>query len=289
MFPAFADVPGYPLVFPLFWGAFAIFLLELARHLRIFAAAGGPGPRGLDRWPRRLGGLIRFTILQTRMFRDAPSGLIHYGIFLGSTITLLGNANAVTGGLPQAILSWPFDGWLWAIAVGLQNLVSVTALVGVAFATYRRLVGRPIRLLRTRTAMIILAMIATVVITETVAQAFEVARFGDVRGALVGNALAVPLRGLPEAATEAAFAGFWWAHFVAVSAFLIYIPTNKHFHIYLSFVNVWFRKLAPRGELPAMDLEREDATFGLRTLQDLGWKDVLDGFTCTECGRCTDA
>ena len=51
----------------------------------------------------------------------------------------------------------------------------------------------------------------------------------------------------------------------------------------------YFRKLAPRGELPAMDLEAEDATFGLRTLADLGWKDLLDGFTCTECGRCQEA
>ena len=54
-------------------------------------------------------------------------------------------------------------------------------------------------------------------------------------------------------------------------------------------MNIWFRKLAPRGELPKMDLEDENATFGLKTLQDLGWKDVLDGFTCTECGRCQEA
>ena len=74
-----------------------------------------------------------------------------------------------------------------------------------------------------------------------------------------------------------------------LAAFLLYIPTNKHFHVYTSFVNVWFRKLAPRGELPKMDLEDETATFGLKTLQDLGWKDVLDGFTCTECGRCQEA
>ena len=68
-----------------------------------------------------------------------------------------------------------------------------------------------------------------------------------------------------------------------------YIPTNKHFHVYTSFVNIWFRKLAPRGELPKMDLEDESASFGLKTLQDLGWKDLLDGFTCTQCGRCQEA
>ncbi len=69
----------------------------------------------------------------------------------------------------------------------------------------------------------------------------------------------------------------------------MYLPFSKHLHIVTSFLNIYFRKLAPRGELPAMDLEAEDATFGLRTLADLGWKDMLDGFTCTECGRCQQA
>ena len=68
-----------------------------------------------------------------------------------------------------------------------------------------------------------------------------------------------------------------------------YLPFSKHLHIATSFPNIWFRKLAPRGELPEMDLEDETATFGLKTLQDLGWKDLLDGFTCTECGRCQEA
>src|SRR5207248_1977025 len=121
--------------------------------------------------------------------------------------------------------------------------------------------------------------------------AFESARWGDQPGAFVANALAFPLRalGLPPAALEAGFAIGWWTHIVLVSAFLLYLPRSKHLHIVTSLFNVYFRKLAPRGELPAMDLEREDATFGLKTLQDLGWKDILDGFTCTECGRCQDA
>ncbi len=81
----------------------------------------------------------------------------------------------------------------------------------------------------------------------------------------------------------------WWAHIAIVAAFLVYLPYSKHLHIATAPFNIYFRKLAPRGELPAMDLEDETATFGLRTLQDLGWKDLLDGFTCTECGRCQAA
>jgi Fe-S oxidoreductase len=288
MFPAFEHVPAFPLVFPIFWGAFLVFGLVVVRHVRVLQAARPGGPRGLDRVGARAFGLIRFAIIQARMFRELRVGAMHYLLFLGSTILLIGNTNAVTGGLLQAVVSWPLDGILWTILVGVQNAVAIGALLGAAYAFERRLVSRPSRLNLTRTGLIILTMISLVVSTEFVAQMFEAARYGDIRGAFAANAVAVPLRSLSAPVLEAGFVGLWWAHVVVLSAFLVYIPFNKHFHVYVSFVNVWFRKLEPRGQLPALDLEAEDAVFGLRTLQDLGWKDMLDGFTCTECGRCTE-
>jgi Fe-S oxidoreductase len=148
---------------------------------------------------------------------------------------------------------------------------------------------KPARLTLNRDALLILAMIAGVVATELLAQAFQVAAYGDIDGAFIANALAVPLRSLSSQVLEAAFAVLWWAHIALVAAFLCYLPFSKHLHIATAFPNILFRKLAPRGELPKLDLEAEDATFGLKTLQDLGWKDLLDGFTCTECGRCQQA
>lgn len=289
MFEAFEIVPAYPLVFPVFWGAFAVFGLVVARHLRIFAAARAEGPRALVQVPRRMWGVVRYAILQTRMFRDRRVGVMHVGLFLGSTILLIGNVNTVTGGLLQAVVSFPLDGAVWTFLVALQNAVALAAFASVAYAFERRLISRPARLLFTRTALIILAMISAVVSTEFLAQAFEAAHHGDIAGAFAANALGGLLRELGPQATETAFVVLWWGHIVILSGFLVYIPFNKHFHVYTSFVNIYLRKLAPRGELPAMDLEREDVTFGVRTLQDLGWKDLLDGFTCTECGRCTDA
>ena len=99
----------------------------------------------------------------------------------------------------------------------------------------------------------------------------------------------MPLRSLARQPLEIGFAVLWWLHIGLVAAFLCYLPFSKHLHIATAFPNIFLRKLAPRGELPRMDLEDETATFGLKTLQDLGWKDLLDGFTCTECGRCQQA
>jgi Fe-S oxidoreductase len=290
MFEAFERVPGYPLALPVFWAAFGIFLLILARRVRVFTAARVDGPSVAHEIPRRIGGLVRFALLQARMFREPRVGLLHYTLFLGSTLLLIGNVNIVTGGLLQALASWPFEGQVWTLLVAIQNLVAAAVLgMAVPYFVFRRLVVRPARLTLGRTGLLILLMITLVVATEFLALAFEAAAHGDVPGAIVTNLLAVPLRSLAGPLNEAGFVGLWWAHIAVLAAFLVYIPLNKHFHVYTSFVNVYLRKLAPRGELPKLDIEDENATFGLKSLQDLGWKDLLDGFTCTECGRCQAA
>ena len=290
LFAPFAEVPYYPLVFPLFWGAMAIFVLAMARHLRVFAAARAEGPSPFADIPRRFVGLMQYAFIQTKMFKDWRAGLMHAGIFWGFVLLTIGTVNIVTGGIVEQILSIPFDGLIWALVSVMQNTVAVIVLVSIGWAFFRRLVTKPRRLTYNRDALIILSMIGGVVLTELLAETFEFAAHGDQPGAYVSAALAAPLRAnLSQVTNEALFALLWWAHIALVAAFLIYLPFSKHLHIATSFPNIWFRKLKPRGELPQMDLEDENATFGLKSLQDLGWKDLLDGFTCTECGRCQQA
>jgi len=288
----FDHVPAYPAVFVVFWGAAILFVLAMARHLRVFAAARPvlEQPRPLGAIGRRFVGLVEYALVQTKMFKDWRAGLMHAGIFWGFVLLTIGTANIVTGGVIQAILSAPFGGALWAAVSAMQNLVAVIVIVSILWAFERRLISRPRRLTFNRDALVILSMIGGVVTTELLAQVFEVARYEDVPGAFVANTLAGPLKAsVPAAILGDIFAALWWTHIALVAAFLVYLPFSKHLHIATAFPNIWYRKLAPRGELPQLDLEREDATFGLKSLQDLGWKDLLDGFTCTECGRCQQA
>ena len=287
MFEPFAAVPAYPLVFLVFWGAAAFFALAMARHLRVFAAARPSAP--FANLPARVVGLVEYAFVQTRMFKDPRAGLMHAGIFWGFVLLTIGTADIVTGGVIQAVLSAPLGGVIWAAISAMQNAVALVVLASIGWAYLRRLVTKPARLTLNRDALVILGMIGGLVAAELLAQCFQVARYGDVRGAFVSNAVAVPLRSLAPQALEIGFGTLWWVHMGLVAAFLCYLPFSKHLHIATSFPNILLRKLAPRGELPRMDLEDETATFGLKTLQDLGWKDLLDGFTCTECGRCQQA
>ena len=289
MFGPFAEVPAYPLVFVLFWGAAAFFLLAMARHLRVFGAVRAAGPDPFEAIPTRLRNLVQYAFLQTRMFRDVRAGLMHAGIFWGFILLTVGTANIVTGGIIETVLAAPLDGALWVAISAMQNVVALLVIGTIGWAFWRRLVSRPKRLTFNLDALVILAMIGGVVAAELLAEVFEFARYGDEPGAFVSVALAAVVRGLGPGPLEAGFALFWWAHMALVAAFLAYLPFSKHLHIATSFPNIYFRKLRPRGELPALDIEDETATYGLKTLQDLGWKDLLDGFTCTECGRCQEA
>lgn len=97
----------------------------------------------------------------------------------------------------------------------------------------------------------------------------------------------------------------WWLHVLVVFGFILYLPVSKHLHIFLSFPNVYFSRLNSRGEMSNMpDIMQEvksmlgmaeDSTsvsseipkFGANDIMDLSWKNILDAYSCTECGRCT--
>jgi ferredoxin len=124
----------------------------------------------------------------------------------------------------------------------------------------------------------------------------------------------VPLyAGLSDAGIVALERGAWWFHIVGILAFLVYVPYSKHFHIFLAFPNTYYSDLTPAGRLdnmaavkkevdlmmsgdpfaapaePAGDAPAEPPKFGAKDVQDLTWKQLMEAYSCTECGRCTSA
>jgi Fe-S oxidoreductase len=78
----------------------------------------------------------------------------------------------------------------------------------------------------------------------------------------------------------------WWMHNLVILIFLNLLPPSKHFHIITAIPNIFFSKLEPKGQLSKQDLEN-DARFGTSHIDQFTWKQVLDMFSCTECGRCS--
>lgn len=130
-------------------------------------------------------------------------------------------------------------------------------------------------------------------------------------GAYPVSSLIAPLfDGMSDSGLIALERGAWWAHIVGILLFLNYLPISKHFHIILAFPNTYFSNLKPQGQFTNMDrvtdevklmmdpdadpyatpAETSDAPpekFGAKDVTDLTWKNLMDAYSCTECGRCT--
>ena len=175
-------------------------------------------------------------------------------------------------------------------------------LVAVGYGLYRRLVQQPARLEPNREALVILALIAAIMVTDFLFDGFRFALRAGRRGdrarapfAPVGGAVARHVGGL----SPRLLAGLpvsYWLQMLTVLSFLVLLPVGEHFHIVTALPALFFRRGGPANGVPAVDLDRfmrtSDAAemkIGARTARDLDWKDGLDAFTCTECGRCKDA
>src|SRR5260370_9000149 len=94
------------------------------------------------------------------------------------------------------------------------------------------------------------------------------------------------MAGVPVAGARALMQVFWWANILAVLSFLIYIPYSKHLHLLATPFNVFFRNCAPRGALQPIENLEEREDYGVSKVTQFTWKQLLDGYACTECGRC---
>ncbi|HEX4469988.1 MAG TPA: (Fe-S)-binding protein, partial [Gemmatimonadaceae bacterium] len=224
---------------------------------------------------------------------------MHATIFWGFIVLTAGTLEIFGQGLwsgfsYERILWHP----LYVVFAASQDAFAVFVLAAVAFAFYRRLILHPKRLegdkIEHLDAYIILGLIAGLMVTLLFANAFLSILQPDAVGPekFVSRALATPFQHLSPLATQNSQRLFWWSHVLLVLIFLNYLPYSKHLHVVSSLINVYFSNTSGRGERTAMrpmDLEAEADTFGASDVEQLTWKNLLDGYSCTECGRCTAA
>ncbi|MCH7473027.1 (Fe-S)-binding protein, partial [bacterium] len=229
---------------------------------------------------------------QYRLLRgDFPAGLMHFFIFWGFVILLLNIVHfLISGFAPAADLHLPFlgrDDALGGAYLLLRDVIEVLVALAVLYAVYRRLIVKPKRLSLSGEALLILFLIFMVMATDW-----------TMNGALVGmgKITAHPLSPVEQylggalaaygpTASEWVYGVSWWAHLVTLLLFLNILPLSKHFHVLLSPFNVYLRELGQVGKLRKIDFEAEE-DFGISRPEQLNWRNWLDAYSCTECGRC---
>jgi Fe-S oxidoreductase len=265
-----------------------------ARRL-IRAAQIGRKDDRFDNIPARLKNVLVVAFGQSKLLREPLAGLMHFFIFWGFVILLTAVVEAIVEGIAPGFTLAVLGPLFPPLAV-LQETIGVLVIVASLAALVRWYLIPPKRYFGPEItghvrgdATLILVLILTIVVSMFGVSATRMVLTGDMRPArFVSVQLAGLLAGAPGVA--AWFEVFWWVHILVVLVFLNYLPYSKHLHVLTSLPNVYFSSLRPRGELAKLDLEDENAEkFGAEDVRDLTWKQLLDGFTCTDCGRCTAA
>jgi len=277
-------------------------LLAVAGGLFAYTMARRVAPlfalRREDRTTRpleRVRGLLRFGFGQRRLLdpESRGPGILHVVIFAAflvlalRTITLFGMGFARGFHLP---LLEPTSA-LGSTYGFLKHLMVLGALCAALAFLWRRLVTRPERLTLSFEGNLILAFIAALMVTDLLFDGAGMVASGEPTSlrAPVSSLAAWLLRASGLSAGSVAVVGevSYWTHLAIILTFLNFLPYGKHFHIITGLPDVFFRALPPGSKaLSKLDLEAESPRFGTRTVRDLSWKEALDLYSCTECGRC---
>ncbi len=276
----------------LFLAAILLFAYNILR-IRTYLLFGRKENRFDNPW-QRLKKVLSVGLGQTKILREPTAGLMHAFIFWGFLALLSAVLEAFIQGV-YSEFSLTFLGTVSGIFFLSQDLFGLLVILSVSYALFRRFILRPGRLLgdgSTNTdAVLILIMIIVVMVTMFGTSTAKVVMHPEHAGYYKFHFISSSLAPLITASSAPLFYGvFWWGHVLFILAFLNYLPYSKHFHIITSLPNVYLSKLGPQTiEAEEIDFDKGEVFLGAGDFEHLTWKSILDGYACTECGRCTAA
>lgn len=278
-------IPGYVffyVVAVVFLGLFAYRVWQLFRFLRT-----GPPERRSDQIPLRLANFLAGVFGQSKLLQWRWTGIGHAAFYWGFMLLMIAYTDMIISG---AVGGWRFpfvtnwDGYYF-----LKDLIKLLVLVAVMPAAWRRYVSRQRRFTNNWDAAIILGGIAVLMVFDYFSDAFRLVYFQESQPyAFIADGIARLFSGLSSSTAQMFYYGFWWSHLVIALAYLAYIPWfSKHTHIVAAQANAYFSSLKPYSYLKPIDLETAE-TYGVSKIEQFSWKDKLDFYSCTACGRCQD-
>lgn len=277
-----------------------------------------------DRIGDRFNLMARVALGQSKMVVRPVSGLLHIVVYAGFIIINIEVLEIVLDGLTGEHRLFSFLGGFYTFLISTFEFLALGVLIACVVFLIRR---NALRIKRFHSKEMtswpksdanliliteILLMTAFILMNsvDTVLQSM-----GSEHYTLVGSfPVSSWFTGLFVGGSEGSLIflerGLWWFHIVGIFVFLNYLPYSKHFHILLAFPNVFYSKLLPKGQLTNMEAVKKEVEmmfdpnadpyaappepvgeperFGAKDVTDLNWKQLMDAYTCTECGRCSD-
>ena len=276
---------------------FSLFFFKVNRLVSLMQAVQGRVVFKLDRIFDRIKVLFTDVLGQSNVRRKRIPGLAHSLIFFGFLAVQPHSLELMIRGVFPGFHPAVWIPGLYGAYIFVADILAFLVLFGLGYALYRRLFIKPKYLTDGRDARVIILFTAVIIITFHLINAFLMVPAISGSGFNYSRYLTVSaavhsifsLNDLSPAAARTGFEIFYWIHILTILGFLIYIPGSKHLHLLAAAPNVFLKPLQRPKAMITTDIEDEEAeSFGLGKVCELNWKQVLDLYACTECGRCEE-
>ena len=271
-----------------------------------------------DNAPKRRANMFRVAFGQSKMQARPIAGILHFIIYASFLIINIEVLEIVIDGIFgthrffASFLSIAYD-----VLISFFELLAVATIVTAIIFWWRRNIGKLDRFHKPemqgwpfKDANVILYIEVALMFALLNMNAVEENFIDSQHSFLISHLIAPLWSGLSAENLHIIERFFWWIHIAGILAFLNYLPFSKHFHIILAFPNTYYANLESKGKFannaavtkevkmmmdpsadpfaaPAPDAEATPEKFGAKDANDLSWINLLNAYTCTECGRCT--
>jgi len=303
------------------FGYFTINVKKLIRNIKL-----GKDIDRSDNPSARWKNMALIALGQSKMVRRPIAGLLHIIVYVGFVIINLELLEIIIDGLFGTHRVFSFLGGFYDFLIGSFEILAVLVLVAVIVFWTRRNIIKLRRFISSDLAgspkkdaniilyfeVVLMSLFLLMNAADFYLQQAGVAHYTSVGSYPISQFIAPIFSGISESGVIMLEKSFWWLHIIGILIFLNYLYYSKHLHILLAFPNTYFADLNAKGKLDNLesvtnevklmmdpnadpfaaapvDADAVPSKFGVSDVTDLNWVQLLNAYTCTECGRCTSA
>ncbi|WP_411377409.1 4Fe-4S dicluster domain-containing protein [Flavobacterium psychrophilum] len=302
-------------------GYFAINVKKIIRNIKL-----GQEINRSDNPSARWKNMAMIALGQSKMVKRPVAGILHIFVYVGFVVINLEVLEIIIDGLFGTHRIFSFLGTLYNLLIGSFEILALLVLVAVIAFWIRRNIIKLKRFIHSDLKgwpksdanyilyfeIVLMSLFLLMNAADYHLQLLNVGEYHKVGSFPISQFLEPIFNGMSESLVIMIKRGAWWIHICGILVFLNYLYFSKHLHILLAFPNTYFANLKPQGQFdnlesvtkevklmmdpnanpfaaPAPDSNTVASKFGAQDVQDLNWVQLLNAYTCTECGRCTSS
>lgn len=317
----FLDTIFFAILLIIGFGYFTINVKKLIRNIKL-----GKDVNRSDNSSARWKNMVMIALGQSKMVKRPIAGLLHIVVYIGFVIINLELLEIIIDGLFGTHRVFSFMGSFYSFLIGSFEILALLVLVAVlVFWTRRNVIklkrfvskdlnGNPKKDANTILyfEIVLMSLFLLMNASDFWLQQAGVSHYIQAGSFPVSHFISPVFNGMNEGTVILMERSFWWLHIVGILCFLNYLSFSKHLHILLAFPNTYYADLNPKGQFDNLESVTKEvklmmdpnadpfasqpidenavpSKFGASDVMDLNWVQLLNAYTCTECGRCTSA